>query len=284
MDPRDQPDPQGLHGGHGDRVPSRDAHRASATRSSATSAWNSVRIRTCGARGPLPGRSRRDRQLRGHPPGSDRGPGADPRFQASSVGFGRTFDAVESQATTINQRFSSLEAGAEPNTVNDHGQTLLHRGQRTRSSRPRSSQRNRTRTPWENNGYAPLHYAGAQSGNRRVGTLLLAARAATRVESKDGRTPLHSARPSAVIRGVASVPIQAAAAGNLTLRQIEPSHVGQQPSVDCPIKSNACRRGAMSALKGLTDHLCRGSRGRVTKLMLSVKMRTKRRFSHGQSE
>ena len=30
----------------------------------------------------------------------------DPRFQAFSVGFGTNFDAAESQATTINQRFS----------------------------------------------------------------------------------------------------------------------------------------------------------------------------------
>ena len=36
----------------------------------------------------------------------------DPRFQAFSVGFGTDFDAAESQATTINQRFSSRNDGS----------------------------------------------------------------------------------------------------------------------------------------------------------------------------
>ena len=36
----------------------------------------------------------------------------DPRFQAFSVGFGRDFDAAETQATTINQRFSSRNDGS----------------------------------------------------------------------------------------------------------------------------------------------------------------------------
>ena len=36
----------------------------------------------------------------------------DPRFQAFSVGFGTDFDAAESQATTINQRFSSYNDGS----------------------------------------------------------------------------------------------------------------------------------------------------------------------------
>ena len=36
----------------------------------------------------------------------------DPRFQAFSVGFGTNFDAAESQATTINQRFSSQNDGS----------------------------------------------------------------------------------------------------------------------------------------------------------------------------
>ena len=36
----------------------------------------------------------------------------DPRFQAFSVGFGPDFDAAESQATTINQRFSSQSDGS----------------------------------------------------------------------------------------------------------------------------------------------------------------------------
>ena len=36
----------------------------------------------------------------------------DPRFQAFSVGFGPDFDAAESQATTINQRFSSRNDGS----------------------------------------------------------------------------------------------------------------------------------------------------------------------------
>ena len=37
----------------------------------------------------------------------------DPRFQAFSVGFGTDFDAAESQATTINQRFSSRNDGSD---------------------------------------------------------------------------------------------------------------------------------------------------------------------------
>ena len=36
----------------------------------------------------------------------------DPRFQAFSVGFGADFDAAETQATTINQRFSSQNDGS----------------------------------------------------------------------------------------------------------------------------------------------------------------------------
>ena len=36
----------------------------------------------------------------------------DPRFQAFSVGFGTDFDEAESQATTINQRFSSYNDGS----------------------------------------------------------------------------------------------------------------------------------------------------------------------------
>ena len=36
----------------------------------------------------------------------------DPRFQAFSVGFGTDFDAAETQATTINQRFSSRNDGS----------------------------------------------------------------------------------------------------------------------------------------------------------------------------
>ena len=36
----------------------------------------------------------------------------DPRFQAFSVGFGTNFDEAESQATTINQRFSSQNDGS----------------------------------------------------------------------------------------------------------------------------------------------------------------------------
>ena len=36
----------------------------------------------------------------------------DPRFQAFSVGFGTDFDAAETQATTINQRFSSQSDGS----------------------------------------------------------------------------------------------------------------------------------------------------------------------------
>ena len=36
----------------------------------------------------------------------------DPRFQAFSVGFGTDFDAAESQATTINQRFGSYNDGS----------------------------------------------------------------------------------------------------------------------------------------------------------------------------
>ena len=35
-----------------------------------------------------------------------------PRFQAFSVGFGTDFDAAETQATTINQRFSSQSDGS----------------------------------------------------------------------------------------------------------------------------------------------------------------------------
>ena len=55
----------------------------------------------------------------------------DPRFQASCVGFGTDFDAVETHATTINRRFSS------ENDRSGFEMLLLGRNAALRRERPR---------------------------------------------------------------------------------------------------------------------------------------------------
>ena len=99
-----------------------------------------------------------------------------------------------------------LEAGADPDAINDRGQTPLHRGAMNRNPVVAGHLIAAGADPnaLDNDAYTPLHYAAAQSGNRRVVARLLAAGADPRVESNDGRTPLHSALRYAADRGVVS--------------------------------------------------------------------------------
>ena len=143
-----------------------------------------------------------------------------------------------------------LEAGADPNAVDDRGLTPLHRG--ARNSNPAVVSHllsagadaialdGRGRTPLhlgaansnpvvtarllaagadpnapDNDGYTPLHYAAAHSGNRRLVVRLLTAGVDPLAESNDGRTPLHSALRYAADRGVISAFIEAGADENL---------------------------------------------------------------------
>ena len=68
----------------------------------------------------------------------------------------------------------------------------------------------------DNDGYVPLHYAAARSGNGRVVNLLLQRGADPSVESNDGRTPLHSALRYKAASGVVSVLMETGAAASLT--------------------------------------------------------------------
>lgn len=115
-----------------------------------------------------------------------------------------------------------LEAGADPNAINDRGQTPLHRGAVNRNPVVAGHLIAAGADPnaLDNDAYTPLHYAAAQSGNRRVVARLLAAGADPRVESNDGRTPLHSALRYAADRGVVSAFLETGADENLTPLQL----------------------------------------------------------------
>ena len=115
-----------------------------------------------------------------------------------------------------------LDAGADPNAVDDLGRTPLHRGATNRNPVVISHllAAGAHANALDNDGYTPLHYAAAQSGNRRVVARLLAAGADPRVESNDGRTPLHSALRYAADRGVVSAFIEAGAGEDLTPLQV----------------------------------------------------------------
>ncbi len=112
-----------------------------------------------------------------------------------------------------------LEAGADPNAMNDLGQTPLHRGATNSNPVVISHLLSAGADPnaMDNDGYTPLHYAAAQSGNARAVTRLLGAGADPLVESNDGRTPLHSALRYAAEQGVVSELVEAGATENLTI-------------------------------------------------------------------
>lgn len=115
-----------------------------------------------------------------------------------------------------------LEADADPNAMNDRGQTPLHRGATNSNPVVISHLLSAGADPnaMDNDGYTPLHYAAAQSGNARAVTRLLDAGADALVESNDGRTPLHSALRYAADRGVVLALVEAGAADNLTFLQM----------------------------------------------------------------
>ncbi|MYC52725.1 MAG: hypothetical protein F4X47_10455 [Gammaproteobacteria bacterium] len=112
-----------------------------------------------------------------------------------------------------------LGADADPNAINDLGQTPLHRGATNSNPVVISHLLSAAADPnaMDNDGYTPLHYAAAQSGNARAVTRLLGAGADPLVESNDGRTPLHSALRYAAEPDVVSELVEAGAAENLTL-------------------------------------------------------------------
>lgn len=72
----------------------------------------------------------------------------------------------------------------------------------------------------DNEGYTPLHYAAANSGNGRVVARLVSAGADPLAESNDGRTPLHSALRYDAVRDVVPALIQGGGAENLTPLQL----------------------------------------------------------------
>ena len=115
-----------------------------------------------------------------------------------------------------------LEADADPNAVNDRGETPLHRGATNSNPVVISHLLSAGADPnaMDNDGYTALHYAAAQNGNARAVTRLLGAGADPLVESNDGRTPLHSALRYAADRGVVSELVEAGATENLTLLQM----------------------------------------------------------------
>ncbi|MDE0127435.1 MAG: ankyrin repeat domain-containing protein [Bryobacterales bacterium] len=115
-----------------------------------------------------------------------------------------------------------LDADADPNAMNDRGETPLHRGATNSNPVVISHLLSAGANPnaMDNDGYTPLHYAAAQSGNARAVTRLLGAGADPLVESNDGRTPLHSALRYAADRGVVLELVEAGAAENLTFLQM----------------------------------------------------------------
>ena len=115
-----------------------------------------------------------------------------------------------------------LEADADPNAMNDRGQTPLHRGATNSNPVVISHLLSAAADPnaMDNDGYTALHYAAAQSGNARAVTRLLGAGADPLVESNDGRTPRHSALRYAADQGVVSELVEAGATENLTFLQM----------------------------------------------------------------
>lgn len=115
-----------------------------------------------------------------------------------------------------------LQAGADPNAVDDNGLAALHHGARNTNPVVVSHllAAGASLNALDNEGYTPLHWAAAQSGNGRVVARLLDAGANPLAESNDGRTPLHSALRYSAAQSVISVLVRAGAAENLTPLQL----------------------------------------------------------------
>ncbi len=115
-----------------------------------------------------------------------------------------------------------LEADADPNAMNDRGQTPLQGGATNSNPVVISHLLSAGADPnaMDNDGYTPPHYAAAQSGNARAVTRLLGAGADPLIESNDRRTALHSALRYDAERGVVSELVEAGAAENLTFLQM----------------------------------------------------------------
>ena len=111
-----------------------------------------------------------------------------------------------------------LDAGADPNTPDDHGRTPLHSGAQNRNPMVATHLLNAGADlhAGDNEGYTPLHIAAAWSGNGRVVNLLLNRGADPLAESNDGRTPLHSALRYRAEPGTVTVLVEAGAAASLT--------------------------------------------------------------------
>ena len=111
-----------------------------------------------------------------------------------------------------------LDAGADPNAVDDGGLTPLHQG--AKNSNPVITAHllaaGADPNALDNEGYTPLHHSAARGGSGRVITRLLSAGADPLAESNDGRTPLHSGMRYAAVRDVISALVQGGAAEHLT--------------------------------------------------------------------
>ncbi len=115
-----------------------------------------------------------------------------------------------------------LQAGADPNALDDGGLTPLHTG--ARNSNPMVVSHildaGADLNARENEGYTALHHAAALSGNGRVIKVLLDRGADPLAQSNDGRTPLHSALSYRADRGVVSAMLQAGAREHLSPLQL----------------------------------------------------------------
>ena len=115
-----------------------------------------------------------------------------------------------------------LQAGADPQRVDDGGLTSLHHG--ARNSNPVITAHllaaGADPNALDNEGYTPLHQAAAASGAGRVVARLLGAGADPQAESNDGRTPLHSALRYAAVRDVTSALVRGGGADHLTPLQL----------------------------------------------------------------
>ena len=103
-----------------------------------------------------------------------------------------------------------LDAGANPNAVDDGGLTPLHQG--AKNSNPVITAHllaaGADPNALDNEGYTPLHHSAARGESGRVIARLLAAGADPLAESNDGRTPVHSAMRYAAVRDVISALVQ----------------------------------------------------------------------------
>ena len=111
-----------------------------------------------------------------------------------------------------------LQAGADPQAVNNEGLTPLHRGAVNGNPVVTAHLLAAGADPnaLDNEDYTPLHHSAAGGASGRVIARLLAAGADPLAGSNDGRTPLHSALRYSVVRDVISALVQGGGAASLT--------------------------------------------------------------------